>query len=61
MRTEDLDALLQAVAAGTLSPGEARERLAGLPFADLGFAKLDLHREVRSGLPEAVYAAGKRT
>lgn len=61
MRGEDLDELLQQVAAGAVSPAEARERLARLPFADLGFAKLDLHREVRSGLPEAVYAEGKTT
>ncbi len=43
--------------------GGARRRrsrdLAELPFADLGFAKLDLHRELRVGLPEAVYAEGK--
>ncbi|HXU44231.1 MAG TPA: nickel pincer cofactor biosynthesis protein LarB, partial [Thermoanaerobaculia bacterium] len=31
-----------------------------LPYADLGFARLDLHRELRNGLPEAVYAEGKR-
>jgi hypothetical protein len=51
--------LLDAVAAGRLAPEAAAERLAELPYADLGFAKLDLHRELRSGLPEAVYAAGK--
>lgn len=61
MKSQDIDALLEAVAGGTLSVAEAREKLAGLPFADLGFAKLDLHRELRSGLPEAVYAAGKTT
>jgi hypothetical protein len=52
--------LLDRVASGLLSPDEALERLAELPFADLGFAKLDLHRELRAGLPETVYAAGKR-
>ena len=60
MNPEDLRRLLAAVAAGEVSPEDAVERLAELPYADLGFAKLDLHRELRSGLPEAVYAAGKR-
>jgi len=56
---ERLRRLLAAVAAGETSPQEAMEALAELPFADLGYAKLDLHRELRSGLPEAVYAEGK--
>ncbi len=51
--------LLDGVAAGRVRPEEALERLAELPYADLGFAKLDLHRELRNGLPEAVYAASK--
>jgi hypothetical protein len=55
----DLQQLLEAVAAGEVTPGQAQERLAELPFADLGFANLDLHRELRLGLPEAVYAEGK--
>jgi NCAIR mutase (PurE)-related protein len=55
----DLQRLLEAVAAGEVTPSQAQERLAELPFADLGFAKLDLHRELRLGLPEAVYAEGK--
>jgi NCAIR mutase (PurE)-related protein len=53
--------LLEAVAAGVLSPEAALKDLAALPYADLGFAKLDLHRELRNGHPEAVYAEGKRT
>jgi pyridinium-3,5-biscarboxylic acid mononucleotide synthase len=55
----DLQQLLEAVAAGEVTPGQARERLADLPFADLGFANLDLHRELRLGLPETIYAEGK--
>jgi len=51
--------LLASVAAGETSPEAAAERLAELPFADLGFAKLDTHRELRAGHPEAVYAASK--
>jgi NCAIR mutase (PurE)-related protein len=56
----DLQRLLEAVAAGDVAPAEALARLAELPFADLGFAKVDLHRELRVGLPEAIYAEGKR-
>jgi NCAIR mutase (PurE)-related protein len=58
---QQLRELLDAVAAGEVSPDQALEDLAELPYADLGFAKLDLHRELRNGLPEAVYAEGKRT
>jgi NCAIR mutase (PurE)-related protein len=32
-----------------------------VPTEDLGFARLDTHRELRQGLPEAIYAAGKTT
>ena len=60
MNPQQLRDLLGAVAAGALSPEAALEELAQLPYADLGFAKLDLHRELRNGLPEAVYAEGKR-
>ena len=55
-----LRALLADVAAGRRSPEEALADLAELPYADLGYARLDLHRELRNGLPEAVYGEGKR-
>jgi pyridinium-3,5-biscarboxylic acid mononucleotide synthase len=58
---DQLRKLLEAVAAGERSPEQALHDLAELPYADLGFAKLDFHRELRNGLPEAVYAEGKRT
>ena len=51
--------LLDDVRSGTLSPDEAMARLSRLPFADLGFARVDHHRTLRQGLPEAVYAPGK--
>ncbi len=60
MNRVDLERLLQAVAEGRETPAAAVERLAELPYADLGVAKVDLHRELRSGLPEAVYGEGKR-
>lgn len=61
MNPDQLRKLLEAVAAGERSPEQALHDLAELPYADLGFAKLDFHRELRNGLPEAVYAEGKRT
>ena len=51
--------LLAEVQRGTLSPESASQRLANLPFEDLGHARIDHHRALRSGLPEVIYAAGK--
>src|ERR671922_1039361 len=54
-----LNELLAAVAAGAVSPTDAASSLRDLPFTDLGFAKVDHHRELRQGACEIVYAAGK--
>jgi NCAIR mutase (PurE)-related protein len=51
--------LLDDVRSGALSADEAVHRLRRLPFADLGFARVDHHRALRQGLPEAVYGPGK--
>jgi NCAIR mutase (PurE)-related protein len=42
-----------------VSVDAALSRLAGLPFEDLGFAKVDHHRALRAGGPEAVFCPGK--
>jgi pyridinium-3,5-biscarboxylic acid mononucleotide synthase len=55
----DMHELLEAVRRGEVSTEAALERLSGLPFRDLGFARADLHRELRQGAPEAVLAEGK--
>ena len=55
----ELIALLEDVRAGTCAPDDAVARLRRLPFADLGFARVDHHRPLRTGLPEAVYGPGK--
>jgi pyridinium-3,5-biscarboxylic acid mononucleotide synthase len=60
MRAELL-ALLEAVRRGEVEPTGALERFAALPYRDLGFARVDLHRELRQGAPEAVLAEGKTT
>jgi len=54
-----LRSLLDDVRSGGIEPDEAVRRLRRLPFADLGFAKVDHHRNLRQGFPEAVYAPGK--
>ena len=51
--------LLDDVRSGALSADDAVARLRRLPFADIGFAKVDHHRALRQGMPEAVYAPGK--
>lgn len=51
--------MLRSVSEGTLSADEALARLVRLPFADLGHTKVDHHRSLRQGLPEAIYGPGK--
>jgi NCAIR mutase (PurE)-related protein len=55
----DLYAFLDDVRAGRISAEQAVSRLRRLPFADLGHARVDHHRALRQGLPEAVYGPGK--
>ncbi len=59
MNPDHLKQLLQEVADGRMMPDEALSRLASLPFEDLGFARVDHHRLLRRGFPEAVYGEGK--
>src|SRR5881397_2524169 len=59
MDSERLRALLDAVAGGRMTAEDAMARLRDLPYADLGFAKVDLHRALRAGGPEAIYCPGK--
>ncbi len=50
---------LEDVRTGALSPDDAVAALRRLPYADLGFARVDHHRALRQGRPEAVYGPGK--
>lgn len=59
MDKEHLAGLLEKVRAGTLSVDEALESLRSLPFEDIGFAKVDHHRAIRTGFPEVVFCQGK--
>jgi len=57
-KTETLD-ILQKIKSGSISPEDALSKLCTQPFEDLGFAKLDHHRELRKGVPEVIYGIGK--
>ena len=61
MTEKELTRLLRRVRAGKLTIDEAVAKLRALPFEDLGYAKVDHHRELRTGFPEVVYCAGKTT
>jgi pyridinium-3,5-biscarboxylic acid mononucleotide synthase len=56
---EKVRILLEEVAAGALTPEQALARLRALPYEDLRFARVDLHRSLRHGVPEAVFCTGK--
>ncbi|WP_251212204.1 nickel pincer cofactor biosynthesis protein LarB [Adlercreutzia murintestinalis] len=51
--------ILRAVEAGELSADDALSRLKLKPFENLGYAQVDLHREVMQGASEVIYGAGK--
>jgi pyridinium-3,5-biscarboxylic acid mononucleotide synthase len=59
VRAERIDALLAEVAAGRVTPEAAVERLRHLPFEELPFARIDHHRMLRQGHPEAVLCEWK--
>jgi NCAIR mutase (PurE)-related protein len=60
MNQAALKDLLQEVRDGSVDIDGALSRLRSLPFKDLGFAKVDLHRELRQGGPEVIFCEGKR-
>jgi len=59
MNRLQIESLLNEVREGRTEVSEALDRLRGLPFEDLGFAKLDHHRALRTGMPEVIFSAGK--
>lgn len=59
MDEASLRAEIERLQRGEISPDELVASLKRLPFADLGEAKIDHHRHLRQGLPEAVYGPGK--
>ncbi|HEX3892893.1 MAG TPA: nickel pincer cofactor biosynthesis protein LarB [Terracidiphilus sp.] len=61
MNRLQIETLLKEVSAGRATVDDALERLKDLPFEDLGFAKVDHHRALRTGMPEVIFSAGKTT
>jgi NCAIR mutase (PurE)-related protein len=63
MTSLELQRLLESVRAGTVDSAAAAERIAiamqQAPFEDLGFARVDTHRELRQGFPEVILGLGK--
>jgi len=59
MNEDQLRTLLEQVRSGAMDVDAAVTRVRHLPFEDLGFAKVDHHRELRHGMPEVILAKGK--
>ena len=59
MNTKDIKKVLLDIKNDKISLEEGVNTLKDLPFKDLGYAKIDNHREMRVGYPEVIYCAGK--
>ena len=59
MDTQKLRDMLEQIRAGDLAIDEALRQLKHLPFESLGFATIDHHRALRTGMPEVIYGKGK--
>src|SRR5674536_14312 len=59
MNAKEVEKLLTEVKKGETSIEKALEVLKNFPYTDLGFARIDHHREMRTGYPEIIYCAGK--
>src|SRR5512137_622156 len=59
MDTDRLKKLLEGVKSGEMPVDQALDSLRSLPYDDIGCAKLDLHRGIRTGFPEVVFCQGK--
>ena len=59
MIPEEIKKILQEVKNGSSSVESAMDQLRDLPFEDIGFAKIDHHRELRTGYPEVILCSGK--
>ena len=59
MNIDKLTTLLNQVQQNQISIDQARSSLKQLPFEDLGFSKIDYHRQLRQGFPEVIFCEGK--
>jgi NCAIR mutase (PurE)-related protein len=61
MDSNDIRELLEQVRSGEVSVSDAFARLKNFPYEDIGFARLDTHRAMRTGFPEVIFCPGKST
>lgn len=59
MNPKDILKLLEDYRQSKITQEEALEKLKHLPFEDIGFARVDHHREMRKGMPEVIFGIGK--
>lgn len=59
MQQDNIEELLRGVKEGKVSVDTAMQQLRHLPFEDLGYARVDHHRNLRNGFAEVIYCAGK--
>lgn len=59
MNLNEIRDLLECIKNGSMNIDDGIKQLQDLPFKDLGYAKVDNHRELRVGYPEVIYCAGK--
>lgn len=59
MTRKEIESLLKEIKNGQKSIEDALEEFQNFTYTDLGFARIDHHREMRTGYPEIVYCAGK--
>lgn len=60
MNEQELQLLLESLRAGAIDTATVFSRLKDLPFNDLGYAKVDHHRTLRTGYPEVIFCQGKQ-
>lgn len=61
MNKEEIKNLLESVKNNEIDIDKAMKIIEDLPYKELGFAKIDNHREIRVGYPEVIYCEGKTT
>lgn len=59
MDRDQLKTLLEEVQSGAVAVDAAMERIKHMPFENVGYATIDHHRAIRTGLPEVIFGKGK--
>jgi pyridinium-3,5-biscarboxylic acid mononucleotide synthase len=59
MKPDNIKEILTRISSGHLSVEDGLKRLSILAYEDIGFAKIDHHRALRTGIPEVIFAPGK--